>query len=68
MRHRRRLPCAFGIYLPVKLNSTIFIGGVLRYLAERHCPGLAARGTLFSAGLIAGEGICGILLAILIVI
>ena len=62
------MPCALGIYLPVKLNATIFIGGLLRYFAERHCPKLASRGTLFSAGLIAGEGFCGILLAILIVL
>jgi uncharacterized oligopeptide transporter (OPT) family protein len=62
------MPCALGIYLPVKLNSTIFVGGILRFLADRYCPGLSSRGTLFSAGLIAGEGFCGILLAILVVL
>ena len=61
------MPCALGIYLPIKLISTIFIGGLLRYFADRYCPKLASRGTLFSAGLIAGEGFCGILLAILAV-
>ena len=59
---------AIGIYLPVKLNATIFIGGLLRYFADRYCPKLASRGTLFSAGLIAGEGFCGILLAILVLL
>jgi putative OPT family oligopeptide transporter len=62
------MPCALGIYLPIKLNSTIFVGGLLRYFADRYCPKLASRGTLFSAGLIAGEGFCGILLALLIVL
>jgi putative OPT family oligopeptide transporter len=61
------MPCALGIYLPIKLISTIFIGGLLRYFADRYCPKLASRGTLFSAGLIAGEGFCGILLAIITV-
>ena len=62
------MPCALGIYLPIKLNSTILIGGLLRFFADRYCPGLSSRGTLFSAGLIAGEGFCGILLAILVVL
>lgn len=62
------MPCALGLYLPIKLNATILVGGLLRYAADRFCPRLASRGTLFSAGLIAGEGFCGILLAILIVL
>jgi putative OPT family oligopeptide transporter len=62
------MPCALGLYLPIKLNATILVGGLLRYAADRCCPRLASRGTLFSAGLIAGEGFCGILLAILIVL
>lgn len=62
------MPCALGIYLPVKLNATIFAGGMLRLLAERFRPASASRGTLFSAGLIAGEGICGILLAVYMIV
>ena len=59
------MPCALGIYLPVRLNTTIFIGGMLRLAADRFCPKSTERHTLLSAGLIAGEGICGILLALL---
>lgn len=62
------MPCALGIYLPIKLNATIFIGGLLRYLVDRYCSRFSSRGTLFSAGLIAGEGLCGILLAILAIL
>lgn len=62
------MPCALGIYLPVKLNATIFAGGLLRYLTDRYRPQWTSRGTLFSAGLIAGEGLCGILLAVLAVL
>lgn len=62
------MPCALGIYLPIKLNATIFVGGLLRYFIDRYSPKFSSRGTLFSAGLIAGEGLCGILLAILAIL
>ena len=63
------MPVAIGIYLPVGLGVTMFVGGMLRYVVERMQSGDASNGegpwTLFSAGLIAGEGLCGILLALL---
>ncbi|MBO5642858.1 MAG: oligopeptide transporter, OPT family [Kiritimatiellae bacterium] len=62
------MPCALGIYLPIKLNMTIFIGGMLRVLFEKYLPTQAPRGTLFSAGMIAGEGIAGIVLALITVL
>ena len=61
------MACALGIYLPVRINTTIFIGGMLRLLANRRRPELAQPGTLFSAGLVAGEGLCGIALALVAV-
>ncbi len=61
------MACALGIYLPVRINSTIFIGGMLRLLSDAKRPHLSRPGTLFSAGLVAGEGLCGILLALLAV-
>ena len=61
------MACALGIYLPVRINSTIFIGGMLRLLSDAKRPQLSRPGTLFSAGLVAGEGLCGILLALLAV-
>ena len=63
------MPVAIGLYLPVGLSVTMFAGGLLRLFASRRTSGDAAKGestgTLFSAGLIAGEGLCGILLALL---
>ncbi|MBP5511713.1 MAG: oligopeptide transporter, OPT family [Kiritimatiellae bacterium] len=62
------MPVAIGIYLPFGLNAAIFAGGVLRWLVEQRrgkSDEGEDNGTLFSAGLIAGEGLCGILLAIL---
>jgi uncharacterized oligopeptide transporter (OPT) family protein len=55
------------MYLPVGLGVTMFVGGLLRWFVDWR-RGETASGedsvTLLSAGLIAGEGLCGILLAI----
>ena len=62
------MPVAIGMYLPVGLNMTIFAGGLLRLAFSRLRNGAGKAedvGTLFSAGLVAGEGLCGIMLAIL---
>ena len=58
------MPFAIGLYLPCSLNATIFLGGLLRLVCDRKASALSDRGVLFSAGMIAGEGICGIILAI----
>ena len=69
---------AVGMYLPFRTVSAIFLGGVLRWvsdtLAGRQAMGLPhsaelrarveERGTLLASGLIAGEAIVGILLAV----
>ena len=56
---------AIGLYLPIGLNTTIFAGGLLRYFLDRRQSKATDGGILLSAGLIAGEGLCGVLLAIL---
>ena len=66
------LAVAVGIYLPLDLDVPIFVGGLLSYLARRRRraggdEGLAGRGMLFAAGMIAGESLTGVLLAIPIV-
>ena len=61
------MPFSIGLYLPIKLNATIFIGGMLRLLMDRRYPAVSNPGVLLSAGLIAGEGICGIALAVVTV-
>jgi putative OPT family oligopeptide transporter len=71
------LACAVGIYLPIELSVPIFAGGFVAYLVERHLkPGDAEgererihqKGVLFSAGLITGEALMGIFIAIPIVV
>jgi putative OPT family oligopeptide transporter len=69
------MPVAVGIYLPLSLAVPILIGGMLSAIVRRfarRCPkdraDAATRcGTLFSSGIIAGESIMGILLAVLLV-
>ena len=63
------MPVAIGLYLPVGLGVTMFVGGMVRLAVERLRGAAPAdggdTGTLFSAGLVAGEGLCGIVLALL---
>lgn len=64
------LAVAIGIYLPIELTATIMIGGFLRKLMDRKNKANScenSKGVLFCSGLIAGEGLMGVLLAILTV-
>lgn len=67
------LPVAIGLYLPLELSSTIMIGGIIRWFIDRKQSAEkknedASKGILFCSGMIAGEGLVGILLAILTVL
>ncbi|MGE5570156.1 MAG: OPT family oligopeptide transporter [Rhodospirillales bacterium] len=63
---------AVGLYLPFETDSAIFAGGVMRWVADRIAAPRPAedrarieeKGTLIASGLIAGEAIMGILLAL----
>jgi putative OPT family oligopeptide transporter len=74
------LAVAVGIYLPLELSVAIFLGGLVAYAAGRYLSGRRVqlgeteyreavinserRGLLFASGLITGEALVGILLAI----
>ncbi len=66
------MPMAVGIYLPLSLSTPIFIGGLIRHFVEkwqsrnRRANEGEDQGVLLSSGLIAGEAIMGIFLALLI--
>jgi putative OPT family oligopeptide transporter len=63
------LPVAIGLYLPIHLSTPIFVGGILRWCLEKKKDKEATdRGVLYSSGLIAGEGLVGILLAVFAII
>ncbi|MEO8660651.1 MAG: oligopeptide transporter, OPT family [Bryobacteraceae bacterium] len=63
---------AVGMYLPFDTTSAIFVGGAMKWLVERMVAGKSKevraateeKGTLIASGLIAGEAILGILLAV----
>lgn len=68
------MPFAIGLYLPIYLNVTIMIGGVVRMFMDgrkkvdqKTKESQVTNGTLYCAGMIAGEGLVGILLALLAV-
>ena len=66
------LPFAIGVYLPVQLNACIMVGGLIRLFFDKMKEGkkkdnAISNGILFCSGMIAGEGLVGILLAVLAV-
>ena len=67
------LPFAIGVYLPVHLNACIMVGGIIRLVVDKlkksdeEKKEITSNGTLFCSGMIAGEGLVGIVLAILAV-
>lgn len=65
------LPFAIGLYLPIHLSTPIMVGGLVRlwvdkrkFQSEERRAEVINDGILFSSGMIAGEGLVGILLAI----
>lgn len=64
------LPFAIGIYLPVQLNACIMVGGLIRLALDKmkkkkeEKEAMINDGILFCSGMIAGEGLVGILLAL----
>jgi hypothetical protein len=63
------LAAAVGIYLPLELSVPIFLGGVLAAIVARNQGDPEnQQGMLFAAGLITGESLVGVLIAIPIVV
>jgi putative OPT family oligopeptide transporter len=64
------LPFAVGMYLPIYTTTGIMVGGVIRLIIDRkkgtetEKKARANRGVLFASGMIAGEGLIGVLLAV----
>lgn len=69
------LPFAVGLYLPIHLSTPIMVGGLIRWYfdtkkmdSEADRKKCVENGILYSSGLIAGEGLVGILLAVFAII
>jgi len=71
------MPLAVGMYLPLTVTFPILIGGGVFKVVENVCKkrgdseeekkAVIHRGLLFSSGLVAGEAIMGILIAVLVI-
>jgi len=57
------LAVAVGIYLPIELSTPIFLGGMISYLT-RTSDNNENTGLLFASGLITGEALMGIFVAL----
>ncbi|MGL6105747.1 OPT/YSL family transporter [Romboutsia sp.] len=57
-----------GIYLPMMITSAVAIGGLASYIVSKVKPTANERGTIISSGLLGGEGVTGVLIAIIKVI
>lgn len=60
---------AVGMYLPFDTTSAIFVGGLLKLISDRltapaDLPRIEEKGTLIASGLVSGEAIMGIVLAV----
>jgi putative OPT family oligopeptide transporter len=63
------LAFAIGVYLPFASMAPIYVGGCLRAFVERRpagAPGQGDPGILAASGLVAGEGLAGVLVAALV--
>ena len=66
------LPFAIGVYLPVQLNACIMVGGLIRLAFDKmknkekkeEKEAIINDAVLYCSGMIAGEGLVGILLAV----
>lgn len=69
------LPFAIGLYLPIHLSTPIMVGGLIRlwvekrkFKSEKRRQEVINDGVLYASGMIAGEGMVGILLAVFAVL
>jgi len=68
------LPIAIGLYLPIHLSTPVMVGGAIRGILDKGLEvsdeedsGIKEKvnsGILYASGLIAGEGLVGIILAV----
>lgn len=63
------LPFAVGVYLPLSTMAPVFVGGLLRHFLtrkgdEKEREERKERGVLFGSGLVGGEGLTGVVLAL----
>lgn len=63
------LAVAIGLYLPIEITASTMLGGIIRLIVDKKKAKAedSDEGILFCSGIIAGEGLVGILMAVLAV-
>lgn len=66
------LPIAIGLYLPIHLSTPLMVGGLVKlwyekrkFKSEDDRNNVITSGVLYSSGMIAGEGLMGVILALI---
>lgn len=54
-----------GIYLPIFISATAFLGGLANFLVKKFKPEFNEHGVVVSSGLLGGEGVTGVVIAII---
>lgn len=54
-----------GMYLSFEISSVVFMGGLIRFIFDRRRPKSVETGTVAASGLLGGEGITGVAVAII---
>jgi putative OPT family oligopeptide transporter len=67
------LPFAVGMYLPLYTMTPVFIGGMIRHFVDKKYKSKTVekgkdQGVLLGSGLIAGEGLMGVVIAVFAVV
>lgn len=59
-----------GVYLPFYLSATAFVGGLIRFIVDKTAPNFEkdSKGTIIASGLLGGESIVGVIIAIVMAI
>ncbi|MDD4200400.1 MAG: OPT/YSL family transporter, partial [Eubacteriales bacterium] len=59
-----------GVYLPFYMSATAFVGGLIRFFVDKFYPGFEEKnkGTIIASGLLGGEGITGVIIALIIAV
>jgi uncharacterized oligopeptide transporter (OPT) family protein len=63
-----RLPgmtLGLGVYLPMAISAPVFLGGLIRLLVKKWRPAWDDKGVVAASGLLGGEGVTGVVIAII---
>ncbi len=53
-----------GVYLPMYMSTTAALGGLIRILVNKYSPKAVGKGELIASGALGGEGVTGVIIAI----